>query len=179
MISNYNNWKVGEPVNLKRRNSILYVNPFSSYEHFIASHYICVREADGYSPGILVKVLGKTTRDQIMIIAKEPFVVDDQDEGFNGDVYYGYRFPTLSELEKVLFIIRNNTELIEKFEMASMMIDPNSTFWVRETANRLLFLKELQCYDASSGNVFVSTNDNDAHCRLTIAYYYKSRISFF
>ena len=58
-----------------------------------------------------------------------------------------------------------------------MHINPNSTFWVSDTASRLLFLKEPQYYDANFG-LLTAASDNEPHYRLTIAYFHKSNVSW-
>ena len=80
----------------------------------------------------------------------------------------------LAILALVTVVIICNWKLFEK---AGMPINPDSTFWVRDTASRLFFLKEPQYYDASQGQI-AATSDNETHHRLTIAYFYKSNISW-
>jgi hypothetical protein len=74
-------------------------------------------------------------------------------------------------------ILKRDKALLEKFEQACMPINPNSTFWVRDTASRLFFLKEPQYYDARLGQL-VTASDDETHYRLTIAYFHKSNISW-
>ncbi len=126
---------------------------------------------------MLVRVLGKTNRDNIIISGGEPFFKDDKVEGFMNDIYYSYRFPSAEELKEVLDIIRNDKSLIDKFEESSMHINPNSTFWVRDMASRLLVFKKPQYYDADSDRLFAAGNDKDLHYRISVAYFYKSHIS--
>ena len=107
----------------------------------------------------------------------KPFCKDDKYEGFNSDTYYSFRFPSMKELQIVLDILKKDQNLLKIFEKAGMPIHPDSTFWVRDTASRLFFLKEPQYYDASQGQI-TATSDNETHHRLTIAYFYKSNISW-
>lgn len=172
------NFKVGEIVNLPRKSVKVNKSGMKSYEHLINSRYICVRECEDVKRGMLVKVLGKNNRDSIIISGGEPFFKDDKAEGFMNDTYYSYRFPSAIELKEILEIIRNDKSLIEKFEEASMHINPNSTYWVRDTTRRLLVLKAPQYYDVKSDGLFASEDDNSLHYRISVAYFYKSQISW-
>lgn len=147
------------------------------YEYMITSRYICIREESEGQRGILLKVLGKTPRKYITMQGGKPFCKDDKYEGFNSDTYYSFRFPSMKELQTVLDILKKDPSLLKIFEKAGMPINPDSTFWVRDTASRLFFLKEPQYYDASQGQI-ATTSDNETHHRLTIAYFYKSNISW-
>ena len=171
-------WSVGEIVDVPKKSSPVKKSGIKTYEHLINSHYICIRECVGSKRGVLVKVLGKTTSKNFVISGGEPFCKDDKDEGFKGDTYYGYRFPKVKELKEVLDIIRGNHGLLEIFEKASMHINPNSTFWVRDIAKRLLVLKEPQYYNAQTDELFISGNEDSAHYRITMAYFYKSQINW-
>lgn len=168
-------WRLGDIVNVPRKSSEI-ENGMKSYEYFISSRYVCIREEDGEQSGILIKVLGKITSDNIMLKGGEPFCKDDKEEGFTSDVYYSYRFPSEAELKEVLSIIRNDQRLIDKLEEASMHINPNSTFWVRETGRSLLIRKKLQYYDVLSGKLIAESNDGGVHYRLSIAYFHKAQI---
>ena len=83
-------WKVGELVSLTWNKRLLKKSGSRSYAEFVNSRYICVREATDKQPGILVKVLGKVTRDQIMLVNGTPFCKDDRDYLFKGKCYYSY-----------------------------------------------------------------------------------------
>ncbi len=171
-------WKVGEIVTLPRKTTRVNKSGLKVYEHIINSRYICIRESTDRERGVLVKVLGKIPREDIMMAGGEPFCKDEKDEGFVDDIYYGFRFPKQDELKEVLDIIRNDKSLIEKFEEAKMHINPNSTFWVRDTASRLLVLKKPQYYNTQSDELLASEDDERYHYRITIAYFYKSIISW-
>ena len=84
---------------------------------------------------------------------------------------------TQEERTKASVKIAERIAQTEIFEKAKMHINPNSTFWVSDTASRLLFLKEPQYYDASLGKL-TAASDNEPHYRLTIAYFYKSNVSW-
>ena len=114
-------------------------------------------------------------REHIMMKGGEPFCKDEKSEDFATNSYYSYRFPSVEELKEALDIIRGNWELIDAFEKASMHINPNSTFWVRETVSRLMFLKKLQFLYAPTGKLF-SADDDTAHYRVTIVHFEKSKI---
>ena len=166
-----NKWKLGELVALPRTNTQIKEGR-TSYEQMVGSRYICIREASDGEQGILLKVIGKLPQYQIKVIAGEPFCKDDKLEGFESDVYYSYRFPTMAELKEVLGILRENRELLDVFEKASMHINPYSTFWVRETVSKLYFLKNLQYYDSKKDVVLPSTGDDrEINYRITIAYF--------
>ena len=175
-IMNQTNWHKGEIVHVPRKSSEI-SRGMKSYEHFIGSRYVCIREEDGDQAGILVKVLGKITSDSIMLKGGEPFCKDDKEEAFSSDIYYSYRFPSEVELKEVLHMIRNDQRLIDILEEASMHINPNSTFWVRDTARSVLLQKKLQYHDVPSGKLIADSNDGKVHYRLTIAYFRKSQIS--
>ena len=72
MTSNENNWTLGEVANLPRMDKML-KDGTTAYMQFIASRYICIREATDGQRGILVKVLGKSYSDQIKTIDGKPF----------------------------------------------------------------------------------------------------------
>ena len=170
-----NKWRLGDIVNVPRKSSEI-ESGMKSYEYFVSSRYVCIREEDGDQSGILIKVLGKISSDYIMIKGGEPFCKDDKEEGFRYDIYYSYRFPTVDELKEVLNIIRNDQRLIDKLEEASMHINPNSTFWARDIARSFLIQKKLQYYDIPSGKLIAESKDNEVHYRLSVVYFQKSQI---
>ena len=158
---------LGEIVSLPRQTS--QIN--KKHEYLITSQYICIREAtDGHQRGILLKVLGKAARKHIMMQGGKLFCKDDKYEGLYSDTYYSFRFPSVEELKEVLDILKKDETLLKIFEKAGVPINPNSTFWVSDTASRLFFLKEPQYYDASRGQLS-ATSDDETHYRLTIAYF--------
>ena len=171
--SDKKNWTLGEVVLLPRKTT--QIN--KKYEYLMASRYICIREATAGQRGILLKVLGKTTRENIIMQGGKPFCKDSKYQGLYSDTYFSYRFPSVEELKEVLDILKKDESLLEIFEKANMHITPNSTFWVRDTASRLYFLKEPQYYDASLGQLTFASDD-EPHYRLTIAYCYKSNVSW-
>lgn len=173
MESDKKNWKLGEVVLLPRQTSKIN----KKYEYQMTSRYICIREASEGQRGILLKVLGETARKHIMIQGGKPFCKDDKFEGLYSSTYYSFRFPSVKELKEVLEILKKDENLLEIFKKAGMPINPNSTFWVRDTASRLFFLKKPQYYDANHGPL-TATSDDETHHRLTIAYFYKSNVSW-
>ena len=173
MESDKKNYTLGEVVHLPRKTS--QIN--KKYEYLIMSRYICIRQAVEGQRGILLRVLGKTARKDIIMQGGKPFCKDDKYDGFYSNTYVSYRFPSMKELKEVLDILKNDESLLEIFKQNNMPINPDSTFWVRDTASRLFFLKEAQYYDANLGQL-TSTSDDDTHCRLTIAYFYKSNVSW-
>ena len=175
MVKNEIQWRVGEIVNLSREIAELKNSSHSGYKRLIASRYICIREESEGQRGILLKVLGKATKDEIMIVGGEPFCKDDADELFVGLRYLSYPFPTEQELKEVLPILQKDENLQHAFDKAHMHVNPRSTYWVNETASRLLFLKQPQYFDAASGEVCVPA-DNSAHYRLTTVYFEKGEL---
>ena len=173
MESDKKNFTLGEVVLLPWKTS--QIN--KKYEYLMASRYICIREASENQRGILLKVLGKTARQNIIMQGGKPFCKDDKYEGLYTNTYFSYRFPSTIELKEVLDILKKDESLLEIFKKNNMSIKLDSTFWVRDTASRLFFLKEPQYYDANHGQL-TATSDNEAHHRLTIAYFYKSNISW-
>ena len=173
MESDKKNFTLGEVVLLPRKTS--QIN--KKYEYLMASRYICIREASEGQRGILLRVLGKPARKNIIMRGGKPFCKDDKYEGLYTNTYFSYRFPSTNELKEVLDILKKDESLLEIFKKNNMSIKLDSTFWVRDTASRLFFLKEPQYYDANHGQL-TATSDNEAHHRLTIAYFYKSNISW-
>jgi len=171
------NWNIGEIADLNRKTGYVSKGQIKSFEHLIDSKYICVREATNETRGMLVKILGKVPSDSILIKGGEPFCKDDKDEAFRGDIYYSYRFPSLKELKEVLTILQGNKELLDTFEKASMHVNPLSTFWVRDISSTLLFIKKPQFYNAKTQQLSTESS-TDIHYRITIAYFYKSEISW-
>ena len=170
-------WKVGELVSLTWNKRLLKKSGSRSYAEFVNSRYICVREATDKQPGILVKVLGKVTRDQIMLVNGTPFCKDDRDYLFKGKCYYSYPFPLADDLKEALDIIDANPSLQQRFEEESMRFNPSSTFWVRGIAKRMLGLKKLQFFDAGTDQLS-KAHDDTPHYRLTIAFFNKEELSW-
>ena len=169
MKSNTNNWELGEIVVLPRTTRQVKSGSFKSYERIIGSRYICIREATEGQYGILLKVLGRTPADFVMMVCGEPFCKDDSMELFDGVCYMSYSFPTLEDLKEVVEILNNNPSLLPKFDAASMHVNPKTTFWIRESAKRL-FTKKPQFYDVSTEKLGTSTDD-PAPYRLSIVYF--------
>ena len=174
MESNDNNWILGEIAKLPRTENVL-KNGFTSYVHFIASRYICVREATDGQRGILVKVLGKAYGDQVKIVDGKPFGRDDYEELFSGQRYYSYPFPSASEVQEVLDILRGNASLLQKFEDAKMHVNPEGMFWVRETARNAFLKKILQIYD-SRNDQLCNPSDDTCYYRITMVYFFKGQL---
>lgn len=169
------NWKTGDIVTLQRIDKMLKKNSTTAYKELVSSRYVCIREASNNQRGILVKVLGKIPARYLNIVDGKPFVKDDTEELFYDTNYYSFPFPKAIEIEEVLSIIRHNPELLNVFESISMHIDTEATFWVRETTRNMLFMKQLQFFDASQGLTCVA-KENKAHYRLSIVYYYNSEL---
>ena len=170
-------WSVGELVPLSWNERLLKKSGSTSYAELVNSRYICVREATDKQPGILVKVLGKVTRDQILMVNGTPFCKDDRDYLFRGKCYYSYPFPLADDLKEALDIIVANPSLQQRFEEESMRFNPSSTFWVRGIARRMLGLKKLQFFDAGTDQLSNAVDDTP-HYRLTIAFFNKEKLSW-
>ena len=175
MESNENNWTLGEIVTLPRTEKTLKKSGLTVYERYMGSRYICIREAIEGQRGILMKVLGKPYSDKIRIVNGEPFCKDDCDEFFANTHYYSYPFPSATEVMEELDIIRDNHFLLQKFEDASMHVNPNSTFWVNDTTRNLLLLKKPQYLSSSDGQLYPAKDDS-YHYRLSFVYFYKGEL---
>lgn len=168
-------WRLGEVVNLPKTETLLKKNKDLYYERIVGLRYICIRGATETRRGILAKVIGNVRQHRIMIIDKQLFSKDVRKEQFVGKRYYSYPFPSEEEVKEALDIINGNPALIKKFEEESMRINPKGKFWVSKLKSRL-FAKNLpQCYDASSDSL-CTASENDAPCRLTLAYFYKGKL---
>ena len=169
METNTKSWEVGEMVVLPRTTRQVKSSSFKSYERIIGSRYICIREATEGHYGILLKVLGRTPADFVKIVSGAPFCKDDSMELFEGVCYFSYPFPALSDLKEVIDILSDNPSLLQKFEEASMHVNPKATFWVREIAKSFLMTKP-QFYDVSTDRLSTATID-PAPYRLSIVYF--------
>lgn len=170
-------WSVGELVPLTWNKRLLKKSGSTYYAELVSSRYICDREATDEQPGILVKVLGKVTRDQILLVNGDPFCKDDRDYLFKGRCYYSHPFPSADDLKEALDIIDANPSLQQRFEEESMRFNPSSTFWVRGIARRMLGSNKLQFFDASTGQLSKALDDTP-HYRLTMAYFNKDELSW-
>ena len=175
MVKDEIQWRVGEIVTLSREVADLTNGSHIGYKRLIGSRYICIREESEGQRGILMKVLGKATKGEMMIVGGEPFCKDDADELFNGVQYLSYPFPTVQEVKEALSILQKDESLQHAFDKAHMHVNPRSTYWVNETASRLLFLKQPQYYDAFSDELRVPA-DNSLHYRVTMVYFYKGEL---
>lgn len=177
METTENNWTLGELVTLPREEKLLKKGGTTSYSRYIASRYICIREAtDGHS-GILMKVLGKTSGERIMMMNGEPFCKEDREELFLGKRYFSYPFPTANAVMDALDIVRNNQDLQQKFEAASMDFTPDSTFWVSETTRNMLLQKKPQFVSGRDGQLYPARDDGE-HYRVTFVYFYKGSLNW-
>jgi hypothetical protein len=172
-----NKWTLGEIVTLDRKEKLLKESGSTIYERFIRSRYICIREANEGQRGILMKVLGKTDSSQIRIVNGQPFCMDDYEELFEGDRCFSFPFPSANEVKEALGIIRYNQSLLQKFENASMHINPNSTFWVNDITRNMLFMKKPQYYSARDGRLSPA-KDNSNHYRITFVYFREGELTW-
>lgn len=170
-----NNWTPGEIVTLPRQERTLKKSLINQYVHYIASRYVCIREATDTQRGILVKVLGKCNSEPIKIVNGEPFCNDVHDELFTKDSYSCYPFPSAREVQEVLEVLKDNQDLLPSFESAKMHINPDSTFWVRDTARNMLFQKKPQILSGRDGELHPA-DDDGFHYRLSIVYFFKGSL---
>ena len=165
-------WRVGELVTLGQSTTLLKKNGTKSYSNMVGSHYVCVRKATEGQHGILVKVLGETRRERLLLVSGKPFCKDERDELFVGKHYYSYPFPTADELKEVLDIVRSNTDIQQKLMDNGMSIHPEGTFWVNDTKALLFGLERSpQYYDPSTDRLATAKSLDERHQRLTIAYF--------
>ena len=177
MEPNKNNWNLGELVTLPKQERPLKSGAMTQYGHYIGSRYICIREESEGQRGILLKVLGKVYSDQIKIVDGEPFSKDEGDELFMGHSYLSYPYESLKDVKEVLDILRGNADLLQAFEKAKMHINPNSSYWVRETARNKFMLKIPQVYD-SREDLLCTASDDTPYYRITMVYFYKGNLSW-
>ena len=95
-------------------------------------------------------------------------------ELFEGICYFSYSFPRLEDLKEVLEVLRNNPDLLPKFDAASMHVNPKSSFWIRETTKKLFLIRKPQCYDVSTDSLSTSIDD-PAPYRVTMVYFSKDQ----
>ena len=177
METTENNWILGELVNLPHQEKLLKKSGSKSYSRFIGSRYICIREATEGQRGILMKVLGKTDGDRIILVNGEPFCKDDREELFAGKRYFSYPFPRDNEVMEALDILRGNQDLQRKFEEASMHVNPDSTFWVSDTVRNMLLRRKPQFLGGRDGQLYPASDDGE-HYRVTFVYFYKGSLNW-
>ena len=108
MATNTNKWKVGETVRLPRAERLLKKGFSASYETFIDSRYICIREATDRQQGVLVKVLDKTHTEETEVVGGQLYTIDETDQLFDSYKYLCYQFPSAADVKEVLSIIRGD-----------------------------------------------------------------------
>lgn len=177
METTENNWTLGELVNLPRQEKLLKKSGSTYYSRHIASRYICIREATEGQRGILMKVLGKSDGDRIIMVNGEPFSKDDREELFAGVRYFSYPFPRVTDVMEALDIIRWNHDLLRKFEEASMHVNPDSTFWVSDTVRNMLLRRKPQFLGGRDGQLYPASDDGE-HYRVTFVYFYKGSLNW-
>lgn len=136
MKPNENSWKVGEKTSFPWKSTVFKKNGTTIYKHFYSSSFICIREEDEGHRGILLKVIGRTSPKDIIMVGGEPFCKDEKDE---------------------------------------MHVNPQATFWVRESARSMLLMKKPQFYDVSTNKVGPAT-DSTPHYRLTLLYFHNGEL---
>ena len=170
MATNTNNWTVGETVRLPRAERLLKKGFSASYETFIDSRYICIREATDRQQGVLVKVLDKTHTEETEVVGGQLYTIDETDQLFDSYKYLCYQFPSAADVKEVLSILRGNESLLAKFEAEHMHINPASTFWVCETASKMVFLKKKQYVSGTDNSLHISGKD-DIHYRISVVHF--------
>lgn len=164
------NWKLGEVVSLSRKTKTIKKSGVTSYGYIHSSRYVCIREATDREAGILVKVMGRYSTQDIRIVGGQPFCKDDHDELFESNSYLTFPFPTADELREALGIIDANPDVMQGFRQASMHLNLQGKLWVRDTERRLLVMRKALCLDAPSGLV-APPSPNDEPYRLTLAFF--------
>ena len=177
MEPNKNNWTLGELVTLSRQEKPLKNGGLSQYGCYIGSRYICIREETEGKRGILLKVLGKVFSDQVKIVDGKPFSKDEVAELFMGHSYLSYPYQSVKDVKEVLDILRGNADLLQAFEKAKMHINPNSSFWVSETARNKFMLKIPQVYD-SHQDILCTASDDTPYYRITMVYFAKGNLTW-
>jgi len=175
METTENNWTTGTVVTLPRKERQHKKGGLNSYEYYIASRYVCIREAKDGQRGILLKVLGKVFADQVKIVGGKPFTIDDYEELFDGHRYGSYPFPTALQVSEAVSIFRQDTSLLQKLEEAKMHLNPNGKFWVDDTTRSAFFTKVPQVYNASNGQLN-SVSDDTPYYRITMVYFDKEQL---
>jgi hypothetical protein len=167
-----NEWNVGELVTLQWTRTHLIKEGKALYSNYINSHYFCIREATKGQRGILIKNLGKTRQNNIMLVSGNPFCKDDFDNMFLNKHYFSFSFPMAEELKEVLDILRSDIDIQQKLLDNNMVINPNGTFWVNDTKSQFLGLKrKLQYYDPPTDSLVTANSQNERHQRITIVYF--------
>ena len=167
-----NEWNVGELVTLQWTRTHLIKEGKALYSNYINSHYFCIREATKGQRGILIKNLGKTRQNNIMLVSGNPFCKDDFDNMFLNKHYFSFSFPMAEELKEVLDILRSDIDIQQKLLDNNMVINPNGTFWVNDTKSQFLGLKrKLQYYDPPTDSLVTTNSQNERHQRTTIVYF--------
>lgn len=167
-----NEWNVGELVTLQWTRTHLIKEGKALYSNYINSHYFCIREATKGQRGILIKNLGKTRQNNIMLVSGNPFCKDDFDNMFLNKHYFSFSFPMAEELKEVLDILRSDIDIQQKLLDNNMITNPNGTFWVNDTKSQFLGLKQkLQYYDSPTDSLVTANSQNERHQRITIVYF--------
>lgn len=167
-----NEWSVGELVTLNWTRTLLIKEGKMSYSYMIDSSYFCIREATESQQGILIKSLGKTKQNNIMLVRGKPFCKDDFDDMFLNKHYFSFSFPMADELKEVLDILRSDIDIQQKLLDNIMVINPNGTFWVNDTKSQFLGLKrKLQYYDSPTDSLVTANSQSERHQRITIVYF--------
>ncbi|UKK51401.1 hypothetical protein L6472_02070 [Prevotella sp. E13-17] len=175
MTANTNNWSLGEITVIPKLERFLKKSGRNTYNQYVNSRYMCIREESSNKCGILIKVLGKTTPRHIKIHKGEPFSKDEIEEQFYTTTLFSYPYPTMRKLDEVLNILRTSPKLVNLLEEASMHINLDSTFWVRDTKRTFLFQKKLQYLDGYTGELCLSSS-NQPRYRVSIIYFFKGEL---
>lgn len=177
METKENQWKVGELVSFPWKSTVFKKSGSTIYKHFYSSRFICIREEDAGHRGVLLKVLGRTSLKDILMVGGEPFCKDEREDRLSGKTYSSFRFPSSAEVMDALEILRANQGLLAIFDKESMHLNLNATFWVRESARNLLLMKKPQYYDTGTGLV-TTASGSLAHYRLTMLYFRNGELIF-
>lgn len=170
-----NSWKLGETVSFPFTSTEFKKSGSTFYKHYYSSSFICIREEDEGHRGILLKVLGRTSAQNILIVGGEPFCKDEKEEMISGKTYASYRFPKSTEVSEVIEILSKNPELKDLLEREDMHINLHASFWVRETASKFLVMRQPQYWDPDDES-FHTVSDKAPHYRLAMVYFFKGEL---
>ena len=178
MEENENSWKLGEFATFPWVSTDTKKSGSTFYKHFYSSTYLCIREEDGGHRGILLKVLGRTSARDIIMVGGEPFCKDEKEEMLAGKTYSSFRFPTTNEVMDVLEILQTTSDFGALLDGNSMHINPVAPFWVREPGTSLLLQKKPKFYDPKTGKHSTSADTNLPPYRISLLYFYKGELIY-
>ena len=174
---NENNWRKGDVVVFPWKSRRFVREDSKSFHFYFSSTFVCIREADDKHRGILLRVLERTSKSDLLIVGNELYRKDERNNSVDRKRYYGFRFPSTKSLKTALEILRKEPELMSLLQQESMSFHLDSKFWVREPGRRLFFLKTPQYYDSRTDTLHCA-EDGASYRRLTMVYFQKGNLFF-